>query len=97
MLGIYPGHITCPGERVIDQTCSEDLTGLVIDNLFIERGSDALGYRSMNLSVDDRRVDNTSAIFHDDVAVECHHVCLWVHHQGRDMRRRGRGAPNRII
>src|SRR5205807_1582502 len=53
MPGTDRGHITCPGERVIDQTCREDLTRLVIHDLFVERGSDALSYRAMHLAVDD--------------------------------------------
>jgi len=58
MLGVDRGHISGPGKRVIDEACSEDLTGLVIDNLFIERRPDALSDRAVDLPVDDRRVDN---------------------------------------
>src|SRR5205814_6782515 len=61
MLSVDPGHIGCPGERVIDWTCRKDLTGPAIDHLFIEGGSDALSYRAVHLPIDDRRVDNAAA------------------------------------
>src|ERR1700720_2904070 len=97
MLRIDWRHVTRSGYRVIDQTCSEDLARLIVDDLFVERGSDALSYRAVHLSVNDRRVNNTPAILRDDIAVERHPVCLWIDLQRCDMRRRGRCAENRVI
>ena len=97
MLGIDRGRVTRPGNGIISQACSEDLTRLVIDDLFVERGSDALSYRPVHLSVDDRRVDNAPAILRDDIAIKRYRVCLWIDLQRRDMGCRGRRAQNGVI
>src|SRR5215472_4487877 len=97
MLGLDRGRVTRPGDGIIGQACSEDLTRLVIDDLFVERGSDALSYCAVHLSVDNRRVDNAPAILRDDIAIKRHRVCLWIDLKRRDMRRRTRRAQNWVI
>ena len=43
---------------------------VVVDDLFVQRGADALRDAAMHLTVDDQRIDQRAAILRDDEALE---------------------------
>ena len=62
------------GYEVVGERGGERLALLVVRNLFVERGADALHDAAAHLALDDHRIDHGSAIFRDREVDELDHA-----------------------
>src|SRR3981081_125789 len=59
------------GHEVVDHRARLELPGIIVVNaLFEERLRDTLGDSSVNLAVDDHRVDDVAAVVHGDISLK---------------------------
>jgi hypothetical protein len=81
MDGRYRWHLARGRDGIIGKAGRQELTGGVVDYLFVEGRPDTLGDRAVNLAVDDHRIDHVAAILGDNIAVEVHFVGLRINLQ----------------
>ena len=82
---------------VIHQRSGQQLSSVVVDRLFPERLTDALDDASVNLSLDDHRIDLRSAVVNGYVTLEHHATGVWLHLDHRHVRAEGIHEVRRIV
>ena len=60
--------------EIVGEGAGEELAGLVVDELLVERGGDALHEGAAHLAVGDHRIEQAAGVVHGDVAVDAHLV-----------------------
>src|SRR5690242_5246834 len=93
---VHRRHLAGGRHQVVHKAGGEELAVLVIDDLFVERGADALRDPAAHLTVDDQWVDELAAVLGDDVRLEANSERGGIYVENGDMRSR-RGRPEHRI
>ena len=84
------------GQSVVHQRAGEELTVVVVDQLFPHSLAEALGNASVNLSVDQHGIDYVAAIVHSDVFIDFDFAGFGVHFDGTNVTTEGEGEIRRL-
>src|SRR4051812_17703997 len=83
--------------EVIDQAHRKRLAFLVEHDLLEKGRADTLSYATMNLPIDDHRIDNPPAIFGNDVTFDTNLIGIWIDLDDGQMCSRGARSEDWII
>src|SRR3989304_7607156 len=77
------------GDDIVHQGGVEKLGVFIVYQLFIVSITDPHGYATVNLSLQDQRINYGSAIFDDNITLDLHHHCLWIYLEYHGMGAKG--------
>src|SRR5499433_2416068 len=85
------GHLRGHGDEVVHHAAREELALLVVDEMLVQRGPDALHDGAADLLVDEPRVDDAATVLHAPVLEQAHEARLHVHLHVRKLDAVGEG------
>src|SRR5438445_1797685 len=97
VVGRQGGDLVCGGHRVVEQGARLQLPGIfVVDDFFEKRLGDALRDATMNLPLDDRRVDDVSAVVDRYILLNLNRARLRIHLDHADVGAERPDAAGRV-
>ena len=86
----------CPRQRVVHKRAAEHLAAFVVDDFLEEGLAQSLNDTAVELTLDQQRVDDVSAVVDSDVAFDFDFTCVGGNFYDRDMRSERIGEVRRF-